>query len=79
MERITMFRTSCGSTFKTEKEARKHCENRMGAIVTLCAGQLAQIDKYSAACDFVEKHLADFSEAYRWQQEALESLQYFEE
>jgi len=71
-----MYRTSDGVLHETEQKARAHCENNMGKILSLRGGQLAQIDKSSAAVDFLEKHLADFTLAHKWQMESQESLSF---
>lgn len=75
MERVTMFKTSDGAMHKTERDARIHCENQMGAIISLRGGQLVQIDKYSKTVDFLQEHLADFAKAYAWQCEMRSEIE----
>jgi hypothetical protein len=60
MEKLTAYRTSDGQVFLSKREADHHAGNRYGELVTKLASQIANIDKYSKAIEWIEDNLGNF-------------------
>lgn len=58
-----------GEFYPTEQACRKVVENAMGAIVSLHAGRLAQLDKYTATIAYLEEHAKELAKIAMFQEE----------
>lgn len=62
MRRLTAWQTSDGRVFTDERAAANHAEERYGSALIALAHEVARIEKYRAACDFIEAALPRFLE-----------------
>lgn len=60
MKRIVMIQTADGVVHTDQHTAQKHVEKQYGDIICKLAGDLANIDKYSKAIQYIEANLALF-------------------
>ena len=77
MRKVTRFQTSDGMEHKTEKEARKYCEEKVGKIITGHTHALLRVlnPKYADMVNYIEGMLPSMAEASRWRAESLEELE----
>lgn len=61
MKRITTFETSDGKIHRTQKEAERHAENRMGAAIDQLAYRLCDITKMQEMRSFLEQHAEELA------------------
>lgn len=60
MRTITRVETFDGAVHTGAAAARKHLDKLYGTELTRVAGHLAQIDKYQAACEYIDGNLGVF-------------------
>jgi hypothetical protein len=60
MKKIIAYQTNDGEVFTDYRDAKRHAEKRYGDLLLKLASALRQIDKYSAAVEYIEANLSQF-------------------
>lgn len=61
MIKVTMYKTSDGQAHESWDAAKKHAEERYGALVCELARGICNVTKYEAATKFVETYATSFA------------------